>query len=192
VPPGKAPSYRFLRRKGPSSTVRCKLPDEPPRPTPPYHRGMQPQQTELRVASFADLDTRTLHDLLRLRVDVFVVEQECAYPEIDGRDLEPGTRHLWLARDGAPIGYLRILSDPGGVERIGRVVVAREARGEGVAGRLMTEALAVIGNRPAVLEAQSYLVDFYARHGFTVTGPEYLDDGIPHLPMRREAQTRDG
>src|SRR5690606_32451433 len=54
----------------------------------------------LRVASFAELTARQLHDLLRLRVDVFVVEQECAYPELDGRDTEPGTQHLWAEVGG--------------------------------------------------------------------------------------------
>ncbi len=142
--------------------------------------------TQLRVAGFAELDARTFHDLVRLRVDVFVVEQECAYPELDGRDVEPGTRHLWLARDGAVVAYLRILADPDGVARIGRVVVAPSARGAGHAGRLVVAALAEIGDRPCVLEAQSHLVDFYARHGFTVSGPEYVEDGIPHTPMRRD------
>ena len=147
---------------------------------------MQPREIELRVASFADLGARALYDLLRLRGDVFVVEQECAYPDLDGRDVEPGTRHLWLTRDGDTVAYLRILADPGGVERIGRVAVAKHARGEGLAGRLMDAALAVVGNRVCVLEAQTYLVDFYARYGFTVTGAEYVEDGIPHLPMRRD------
>ncbi|MEG3637381.1 GNAT family N-acetyltransferase [Micromonospora palythoicola] len=142
--------------------------------------------TQLHSAGFAELDTLTFHDLVRLRVDVFVVEQECAYPELDGRDVEPGTRHLWLAHDGAPVAYLRILADPDGVARIGRVVVAPTARGDGHAGRLMTAALAEIGDRPCVLDAQSHLVDFYTRHGFTVSGPEYVEDGIPHTPMRRK------
>ncbi|PWU49516.1 GNAT family N-acetyltransferase [Micromonospora sp. S4605] len=142
---------------------------------------------EVRAARFADLDARTFHDLLRLRIDVFVVEQRCPYPELDGRDVEPGTRHLWLEHDGVPLAYLRILADPDGVARIGRVVVAAEARGGGHAGRLMTAALAEVGDRPCVLEAQSHLVDFYARHGFTVSGPEYVEDGIPHTPMRRES-----
>ncbi|MFG2059890.1 GNAT family N-acetyltransferase [Micromonospora sp. NPDC048871] len=142
--------------------------------------------THLRIAGFADLDARTFHDLVRLRIDVFVVEQECAYPELDGRDLEPGTRHLWLARDGAVLAYLRILADPDGVARIGRVVVAPSARGAGHAGRLLAAALAEIGDRPCVLEAQSHLVDFYARRGFTVSGPDYVEDGIPHTPMRRD------
>jgi ElaA protein len=141
---------------------------------------------EFHAAAFADLDARTLHDLLRLRGDVFVVEQECAYPDIDGRDVEPQTRHLWLARGGEPIAYLRILAEPDGLARIGRVAVAKAARGEGLAGRLMDEALALVGDRACVLEAQSYLVAFYTRHGFTVTGGEYVDDGIPHVPMRRE------
>ncbi|HEX2771719.1 MAG TPA: GNAT family N-acetyltransferase [Micromonosporaceae bacterium] len=141
---------------------------------------------EFHAARFADLDARTLHDLLRLRGDVFVVEQECAYPDIDGRDIEPQTRHLWLARNGAPVAYLRILVDAGGVARIGRVAVAKAARGEGLAGRLMDEALTLVGDRTCVLEAQSYLVAFYARYGFAVTGAKYVDDGIPHVPMRRE------
>ncbi|PTA44367.1 GNAT family N-acetyltransferase [Micromonospora sp. RP3T] len=140
---------------------------------------------EFHQAGFAELDNRTFHDLLRLRIDVFVVEQSCAYPELDGRDVEPGTRHLWLARDGAVVAYLRILADPDGVARIGRVVVAPAARGAGLAGALLTEALAVVGDRPCVLEAQTHLVGLYAGHGFTVSGPGYVEDGIPHTPMRR-------
>ncbi|WP_431918237.1 GNAT family N-acetyltransferase [Micromonospora wenchangensis] len=146
---------------------------------------MAPQTLDVHVAPFAELDTRTFHDLLRLRIDVFVVEQRCPYPELDGRDVEPGTRHLWLAHDGVVRAYLRLLADPGGVVRIGRVVVAPAARGGGLAGRLMTEALRLVGGRPCVLAAQAHLAGFYARHGFTVTGPEYVEDGIPHLPMRR-------
>ncbi|MFG2166423.1 GNAT family N-acetyltransferase [Micromonospora chersina] len=143
---------------------------------------------ESHLASFDELDARTFHDLLRLRIDVFVVEQSCPYPELDGRDVEPGTRHLWLTRDGDVVAYLRILADPDGTARIGRVVVAPAARGAGLAGALMTEALAVVGGRPCVLEAQTHLVDFYAGHGFAVSGPGYVEDGIPHTPMRREGR----
>jgi ElaA protein len=146
----------------------------------------------LRIARFADLDPATLYALLRLRVDVFVVEQKCPYAELDGRDTEPGTRHLWLDEAGAPIAYLRLLTDPSdggdaGVVRIGRVCTARPARGGGHAARLMRAALDEAGGRECVLEAQSYLVPFYTGFGFTTTGPEYLDDGIPHVPMRRPA-----
>ncbi|MEU6074361.1 GNAT family N-acetyltransferase [Micromonospora sp. NPDC047074] len=146
-----------------------------------------PQTPGVHAALFADLDARTFHDLLRLRIDVFVVEQACPYPELDGRDVEPGTRHLWLDdQHGAPLAYLRILADPGGVARIGRVVVAPHARGGGHAGRLMAAALEAVGDAPCVLEAQSHLVGFYARLGFAVSGPDYVEDGIPHTPMRRE------
>lgn len=142
----------------------------------------------LRNASFAQLDVLTLYALLRLRVDVFVVEQNCPYPDLDGRDSEPATRHLWFERDGVPVAYLRILTDDspeGPMARIGRVATAKPARGHGLAGRLLAEALASIGDRPAVLEAQSYLVGFYTRYGFSPTGPQYVEDGIPHVPMRR-------
>ncbi|MDG4808583.1 GNAT family N-acetyltransferase [Micromonospora sp. WMMD1120] len=147
---------------------------------------MPSQTTEIQTASFADLDTRTFHDLLKLRVDVFVVEQRCPYPELDGRDVEPGTRHVWLTDGDAPLAYLRILADPDGTARIGRVVAAPAARGGGHAGRLMTAALEIVGDRPCVLEAQSHLVGFYQRFGFTASGPEYVEDGIPHTPMRRK------
>src|SRR5215467_11943786 len=74
--------------------------------------------TDLQVASFAELDTATLYAILRLRCDVFIVEQACAYPDVDGRDVEPGTRHVWLTPsqpddDGpAVLGYLRLFSVP--------------------------------------------------------------------------------
>ena len=143
---------------------------------------------ELRVASFRDLDTTTLYEILKLRSEVFVVEQECPYLDPDGRDDEPGTRHVWFARGKKVRAYLRILDD-NGVERIGRVVTAPDARGTGLAGRLMEEALRVIGNRPAVLDAQAHLAGFYGRYGFVTTGPEYLEDGIPHVPMAREGSS---
>ncbi|GIE84295.1 ElaA protein [Actinoplanes regularis] len=139
---------------------------------------------EPRVASFRDLTTTTLYEILRLRSDVFVVEQQCVYPDLDGRDTEPGTRHVWFARDREIRAYLRILDDHG-VERIGRVVTAKSARGTGLAGRLLEHALEIIGNRPNVLDAQSYLTKFYTRYGFKPTGPEFIEDGIPHTPMRR-------
>jgi ElaA protein len=142
--------------------------------------------TDLHVARFADLDAATLYALLRLRVDVFVVEQRCAYPELDGRDLEPATRHLWLTEAAPhPLAYLRLLAEPDGAVRIGRVCTARPARGRGLAQRLVEAALATAGPVPYVLDAQRYLVPFYTRLGFAACGPEYVDDGIPHVPMRR-------
>jgi ElaA protein len=140
---------------------------------------------ELRTASFRDLDTTTLYAVLKLRADVFVVEQSCPYADLDGRDDEPGTRHVWFQRDAEIRAYLRILREDG-YERIGRVVTAKPARGAGLAGRLMAEALRIVGHRRCVLEAQADRAGFYARFGFEPAGPGYVEDGIPHLPMRRE------
>ncbi len=140
---------------------------------------------DLHVARFADLDAATLYALLRLRVDVFVVEQACAYPELDGLDTAPGTYHLWYADADGPVAYLRILTEPDGGARIGRVCTAPRARRTGLGHRLLAGALDLVGDRPARLEAQSYATDFYVRHGFAVTGAEYVEDGIPHVPMAR-------
>jgi ElaA protein len=142
----------------------------------------------VRSARLRELDPVTLHDLLRLRVDVFVVEQECAYPEIDGRDADPTTEHLWVEVDGVPVATLRVLQDlgpSGPAWRIGRVATHAEHRGQGYAAALVSEALRRTGDAPVEIEAQTYLEEWYARFGFVRTGPDFLEDGIPHLPMRR-------
>lgn len=137
------------------------------------------------AVSFEDLSAARLYDVARLRQAVFVVEQECPYPDLDGRDTEPGTRHVLLLDDEELIGYARVLDD-GAEWRIGRVVLARAARGRGLADVLMHTALSVCRDRPVVLDAQSPLAAWYAGFGFTASGPEFLEDGIAHLPMRRE------
>jgi len=142
--------------------------------------------TTLHDATGPDLTAAQLHDILRLRGDVFVVEQKAAYADIDGRDLAPGTRHLWLAEGDDVLAYLRVLLDPGGVRRIGRVVTAVHARGRGLAARLM-EAV-VTSDVEYVLDAQTYVQSFYTRYGFVPEGAEFVDDdGIPHITMRRLA-----
>ncbi len=127
--------------------------------------------------------------MLCLRAEVFVVEQDCPYQDPDGRDLEPGVHHLWT--DG-PDAYLRILDEGAGVHRIGRVVTAPAARGRGLAAALMTRALELVGDGPVVLDAQAQLEGWYARFGFTTAGPAFLEDGIPHVPMRRPATAGTG
>ncbi|GAA1794872.1 GNAT family N-acetyltransferase [Luedemannella flava] len=142
----------------------------------------------LHVARFADLTPTALYNILRLRVDVFVVEQECVYPDLDGLDLLDTTRHLWFAPPDdpdEPRAYLRLMSGPDG-DRIGRVCTAASARGAGLAGRLMAAALN-LATPPVSLNAQSYLTGFYGRYGFEAAGEEFLDDGIPHVPMLRKA-----
>ena len=146
---------------------------------------MTDPQPVLRRAAPADLTVPELYGLVRLRVDVFVVEQECPYPELDGRDLEPATEHLWFERDGAVLACLRVLDD-GPARAIGRVATAKGARGHGLAARLMEEALATYGDGPLHLGAQAYLESWYERFGFRRSGEGYVEDGIPHVPMHRE------
>jgi ElaA protein len=153
-----------------------------------------PGTPTLHAATLPELDPMTLYALLRLRVDVFVVEQRCPYPELDGRDMEASTVHLWLERDRAPVAYLRILHEPDGTARIGRVAVAAPVRGAGYAARLVEAALDIVDAdadaRECVLDSQAHLVGFYARFGFRRAGHEFQEDGIPHVPMRRPAHCR--
>jgi ElaA protein len=130
---------------------------------------------------FADLTPYELYGILRLRVDVFAVEQHCVYQDLDGRDGEPSTWHGWVEEEGEVVSYLRVLNDPPD-EVIGRVVTAPRARGRGLGALLMREALERCG-RPVRIEAQSYLLDWYGAFGFVPRGREYLEDGIPHTPM---------
>jgi ElaA protein len=138
----------------------------------------------LHTARGPEISATDLYAALRLRAAVFVVEQDCAYLDPDGRDLEPGTTHLWFtAGDDPPAAYVRLLTEPGGGHRIGRVVTDPAQRGARLAGRLIDHAL-TLADRPVVLDAQSHLVHVYGRHGFAPDGAEFLEDGIPHTPMR--------
>ena len=136
-----------------------------------------------------DLDATTLYELLKLRVEVFVVEQATPYPELDGRDLLAETRHFWLEdADGVVVSTLRLMEEhPGGekVFRIGRVCTKRTARSRGHTARLLQAALAEVGDFECRIDAQTYLAEMYGRHGFVRDGDEFLEDGIPHVPMMR-------
>lgn len=155
---------------------------------------MDSRTATLRRSWAPDLDVPTFYALLRLRGEVFVVEQNCPYPELDGRDLEPRTRHYWLAGAGAAgaepgpapvLGTLRLLEEPGGGYRIGRVCTRADARGRGLGAQLMSAALAEVADAACVLDAQERQVRFYERFGFTGTGPSFVEDGIAHVPMLR-------
>lgn len=141
-------------------------------------------------AAVADIAPETLYRLMWLRVRVFVVEQDAAYPELDGRDIEPGAELLWASEGDDVLATLRVLREPAQM-RIGRVATDAAARGRGLAGGLMEHALvrcAEVGpGLPVVLDAQAQLRDWYGRFGFDVAGPPFSEDGIPHLPMRRPA-----
>lgn len=142
-------------------------------------------------ARLTDVPAETLYRLLWLRVSVFVVEQAAAYPELDGRDLEPDTELFWIEDDGRVLATLRLLRDASGNARIGRVATAADARGRGLSAQLMRAAVDRAGERwPGAaidLDAQKHLADWYGRFGFAISGPEFSEDDIPHVPMRRSA-----
>lgn len=151
------------------------------------HRGVNPA---LRRSWSADLDTATLYALLALRVEVFVVEQDCPYRELDGADLLRETRHIWLEHEGEVLGTVRLVEAPAADGRssefrIGRLCTAQGVRGQGHARRLVQAALAEVGSAPCRLHAQANLTELYAKHGFVAEGPEFLEDGIAHIPMLR-------
>ncbi|SEC27004.1 ElaA protein [Nocardioides exalbidus] len=143
------------------------------------------------TATFDDLPARTAYDVWRLRQQVFVIEQDCPYPDLDGRDLEPTTTHVVLLEDSADgqavVGTLRVLDD-GDWARIGRVVVAPAGRGRGLSGLMMDRAMELCGDREVRLDAQTGLAGLYGGYGFEVTGPEFDEDGIMHVPMSRAAR----
>ncbi|GAA2185701.1 MULTISPECIES: GNAT family N-acetyltransferase [Leucobacter] len=147
-----------------------------------------PEELTLQAAHVADMSATTFYRVAALRQEVFVVEQDCVYLDLDGRDLEGGSVQIWAEEaSGAIAATVRILvEEPGerGTRSIGRVVTAPTWRGHGVAAVLLEAAIERCAGRPIMLHAQSHLVDWYARFGFISCGAEYLEDGIPHTPMR--------
>ncbi|MDO6708786.1 GNAT family N-acetyltransferase [Photobacterium sp. 1_MG-2023] len=139
---------------------------------------------------FDELTTQQLYDVLKLRVDVFVVEQHCPYPEIDGHDTAEGVHHLMAYEDGVLMAYLRLL--PAGLTydavSIGRVITSEAARGRGLGHELMQQGLhfaeQLWPGQAIEIGAQSHLQGYYGRFGFTAFSEEYLEDGIPHIDMR--------
>jgi ElaA protein len=139
------------------------------------------------LTDFDSLSTAALYDLLRLRSEVFVLEQACVFQDIDGLDQQ--AMHLMGHRDGALVAYARCF--PAHVcfaeASIGRVVTRAAARGGGLGHRLMTRAIQAIGDVWGVqairIGAQAHLTHFYQSHGFVDMGEPYVEDGIDHIEM---------
>ena len=138
---------------------------------------------------FNELDIEQLYDLLKLRVDVFVVQQQCAYPELDNKDKDSETIHLLGIEQEKLISYCRILAPGQSYPQpsIGRVVVADSHRGQGLAGKIIQTAIRLSTidwpGHDIKIGAQEHLLQFYQLQGFSPQGPAYLEDGIPHIDM---------
>jgi ElaA protein len=140
---------------------------------------------QLHSRSGPDLAAAELYELLRLRAEVFVVEQQCPYQDVDGFDLLADTVHLWLNENRRLVSCLRVLPERNGRRKIGRVVTALDARGRGHAAELLRAALALDPAMTWELHAQCVVQHFYRRFGFETVGEEFEEDGIPHIAMVR-------
>lgn len=142
------------------------------------------------VKKFQELTLDELYGIMKLRVDVFVCEQKCLAPELDGKD--PEAVHVWFSDDDGVQAYLRVLA-PGAEHdeypAIGRVLTSKKKRGTGLGGKLLSEGIRVTkeiyGDVPIYLEAQVYAAGYYAKQGFQIVSEEFILDGIPHYKMIR-------
>ena len=135
------------------------------------------------VKEWAELSTGEVENIFSLRSEVFVVEQDCVYQDIDGKDQK--AKHVLGKKDGEIVAYARIFK-PGEYFKeasFGRAVVKKTERGKGVGDELVINCLENINEEEIKISAQSYLKGFYGKHGFKAEGNEYLEDGIPHTAM---------
>ena len=138
------------------------------------------------VKHFSELTTRELFEIYKVRVAVFVVEQKCAYQEVDDMDRE--AYHLWFEDDDGIEAYLRLM--PAGVARaevsLGRVIAVKRRCGLGT--KIVAEGIRFakekLGASEIVIEAQTYVKKMYESLGFRAESEEFLEDGIPHIRMR--------
>src|SRR6056297_2925371 len=142
---------------------------------------------EVSVKTFNELTTEELYQILRLRSEVFVVEQDCVYQDVDNKDQK--ALHVLGIKNNEVVAYTRVF-EPGDYfdnVSIGRVVVSQDQRKYGLGKQIMQSSLAAIDQRfpdkPIEISAQSYLLKFYTELGFNAFGEEYLEDGIPHRRM---------
>jgi ElaA protein len=139
---------------------------------------------------FNELTLHKLYDLLKIRCDVFLVEQNCPYPELDNIDKLADTQHLYAMQDLSPIAYTRIIAPDvsyPGHSSIGRVLVVEKYRKDKLGHRLLKQAIQATftswPNVPIKIGAQVHLEKFYQSHGFVTSSAPYLEDGIEHISM---------
>ena len=135
------------------------------------------------VKEWAELSPNEVENIFSLRSEVFVVEQDCVYQDIDGKDQK--AKHVLGKKNNEIVAYARIFK-PGEYFKeasFGRAVVKKTERGKGVGDELVINCLENITEEEIKISAQSYLKGFYGKHGFKAEGNEYLEDGIPHTAM---------
>jgi len=140
------------------------------------------------IKKFNELSITELYNILSLRSEVFVVEQDCVYQDIDNKDQK--ALHLFILKEDEVIAYTRLFNKGEYFTEasIGRVVVQEKYRKEGLGHVLIKESIKAIltnyNTSKITISAQTHLKSFYESHGFTQVGKEYLEDGIPHIKMK--------
>lgn len=141
---------------------------------------------DYHAKKFTELTTKEFFEIVKLRIAVFVVEQNCPYQEVD--DADEQAWHTWLQEGSEIVGYTRII-DKGDTVTFGRVLINPVYRGKKLGNKLLEETLKVIKDnypeRPIIIGAQAHLKDFYGAFGFEEVSEVYLEDDIPHVEMRR-------
>ena len=151
---------------------------------------MSNQTRPVIIKSFEELNKAELYQIIQLRIAVFIVEQDCPYPDLD--DMDQDAQHLWIEDAGEIVCYLRI--NPAGSRftepSLGRIVTKKSHRNHGLAEKLIKKAIDLVCEKESKairISAQCYLEKYYEKFGFIKASEEYLEDDIPHIEMLKDA-----
>ena len=151
---------------------------------------MSNQMRPVIIKSFEELNKAELYQIIQLRIAVFIVEQDCPYPDLD--DMDQDAQHLWIEDAGEIVCYLRV--NPAGSRfeepSLGRIVTKKSHRNRGLAEKLIKKAIDLVcekESRAIRISAQCYLEKYYEKFGFIKASEEYLEDNIPHIEMLKDA-----
>ena len=151
---------------------------------------MSNQMRPVIIKSFEELNKAELYQIVQLRIAVFIIEQDCPYPDLD--DMDQDAQHLWIEDAGEIVCYLRV--NPAGSRfsepSLGRIVTKKSHRNRGLAEMLIKRAIDLVSekeSRAIRISAQCYLEKYYEKFGFIKASEEYLEDDIPHIEMLKDA-----
>ena len=151
---------------------------------------MSNQMRPVIIKSFEELNKAELYQIVQLRIAVFIIEQDCPYPDLD--DMDQDAQHLWIEDAGEIVCYLRV--NPAGSRfsepSLGRIVTKKSHRNRGLAEKLIKKAIDLVcekESRAIRISAQCYLEKYYEKFGFIKASEEYLEDNIPHIEMLKDA-----
>ena len=150
---------------------------------------MSNQMRPVIIKSFEELNKAELYQIVQLRIAVFIIEQDCPYPDLD--DMDQDAQHMWIEDAGEIVCYLRV--NPAGSRfsepSLGRIVTKKSHRNRGLAEMLIKRAIDLVSekeSRAIRISAQCYLEKYYEKFGFIKASEEYLEDDIPHIEMLRD------